>query len=127
MKTKDENEWNAWVDANDDDRYGRCCVRYAEAWANEMERRMESGEKLEDVAKQAGHDANKDYGITGFMYGAAVEMLSQCWEHGEVLRQWSNLDLQINDEGEKANNGGGVLNPALMTIEVPARKNVRRA
>jgi hypothetical protein len=50
------------------------------------------------------------------MYGAAVSVLSSCWEHGEELRRWHNLDVQIHDEGEKANETGAVLNPAIMCI-----------
>ena len=48
-------------------------------------------------------------------YGA-VSTLSKVWEHGEELRRWSNLDLQIGNEGEKANESGGTLNPALLNV-----------
>lgn len=116
MKLKDKEAWNSWV-KNNTDLYGKACVDYAKTWAELMERLMEKGEKLEEIAQQSSHDANTD-GITGFMYGAAVSMLSQCWKHGEALRQWHNLDTQISDEGEKANKEGGTLNPALMNISV---------
>ena len=78
---------------------------------------MEKGEKLEDVANECSNEADTE-GITGFMYGAAVSVLASCWEHGEELRRWHNLKTQIRDEGEKANESGGVLNPALLNIEV---------
>ena len=68
-----------------------------------------------DVAKQTSHDADLE-GITGFMYGCAVSILSKCWKHGEDLRRWHNLDTQIGNEGEKANESGGVLNPALLSV-----------
>lgn len=55
-------------------------------------------------------------GITGFMYGCAVSALAHFWAHGEALRRWHNLDTQIGTEGEKANESGGVLNPALLNI-----------
>jgi len=55
----------------------------------------------------------------GFMYGCAVSTLAKFWEFGEDLRRWSNLDMQIGHEGEKANADGGVLNPALISIGVP--------
>lgn len=48
--------------------------------------------------------------------GMAVSMLVQCWEHGEQLRRWHNLETQIGDEGEKANALGGALNPAVLNI-----------
>lgn len=50
------------------------------------------------------------------MYGCAVSILSQVWIHGEELRRWHNLDSQIGTEGEKANESGGVLNPAVLNI-----------
>ena len=43
-------------------------------------------------------------------------MLAQCGVHGEALRRWHNRDTQIGTEGDKANESGGVLNPALLTI-----------
>jgi len=47
-------------------------------------------------------------GITGFMYGCAVNLLSQCWKHGEELRKWHNK--------EYGHEGDGVVNPAVFTI-----------
>jgi len=38
------------------------------------------------------------------------------WAHGEALRLWHNLKYQLRDEGEKANETGGVLNPALLNL-----------
>ena len=49
-------------------------------------------------------------GITGFMYGCAVNILSQCWEYGEVLRKWHNKEYDYE--------GDGVVNPAIMTVRV---------
>ena len=118
VKIKDADIWKSWVDANTDT-YGKACVDYAEAWANDMERRMESGETIEQMADASSHEVDRrpEFGITGFMYGAAVSMLSRAWEHGEELRRWHNLKTQIRDEGERANESGGVLNPALLRIE----------
>lgn len=53
------------------------------------------------------------------MYGCAVSALAKFWVHGEQLRIWHNLDIQIGNEGEKANESGGVLNPALLNISIP--------
>lgn len=117
MRLKDSAAWQSWVDSNRDP-YGKCCVDYAKAWAEEMERLMDVGFKLEDIAKKASHDVDQrpEFGIAGFMYGAAVSMLAQAWEHGEELRRWHNLDTQIGTEGERANDSGGTLNPALLNI-----------
>jgi hypothetical protein len=114
MKLKDEATWNRCVEVNSEP-YGKAAVDYAEAWANLMETKMSEGKELEDIADSSSHDADTD-GITGFMYGAAVSMLAQCWEHGEQLRRWHNLKTQIKDEGAKANTEGGTLNPALLNI-----------
>ena len=51
------------------------------------------------------------------MYGCAVSILFQVWEYGDELRRWHNLDIQIGDEGDKANKTGKVLNPALLNIK----------
>jgi len=115
MKIKDQETWERGV-ANNQDFYGAGVYRYAEKWANAMEDRMNGDpEKIKDIARQASHDADEE-GITGFMYGCAVEILSKLWEYGEYLRRWHNINIQIGSEGERANESGGVLNPAILTI-----------
>ena len=116
MKLKDEAAWQKWVDANQDP-YGGACVEYARRWAEMMEEEVAGGAVLEDIADRTSHDADTE-GITGFMYGAAVSMLAECWEHGEALRRWHNLKTQVRTEGEKANESGGVLNPAILSVGV---------
>lgn len=111
-----EQEYQDWK-AKNTDGYGAGIFAYAESWAELMEARIDAGEKIADVAEETSHNAEPK-GITGYMYGASVGVLSLCWEHGEELRQWHNLDAQIGDEGEKANKEGGVLNPALLNISI---------
>ena len=89
--------------------YGTRCYTYAMDWANLMEQQMSVGKKLVDVADQCSDDADTD-GITGFMYGAATQILAATWIYGEELRRWHNLKTQFNNEGEKANESSGVLN-----------------
>ena len=60
--------------------------------------------------------ADHKYGITGFQYGWAVAQLAHHWTHGEALRRWHNRATQIGTEGDKANETGGTLNPALLSI-----------
>ena len=114
MKLKDKEAWAKFVEVNDDP-YGGAVVEYSKQWAELMEKKMSQGEKLEDIAQQASHEADAS-GITGFMFGCAVSTLSQCWEFGEELRLWHNLETQISSEGEKANEEGGVLSPALLNL-----------
>ena len=90
MKLKDKEGWAKGL-RNNRDPYGRAVYVYARNWANLMEKRMADGVPLEAVAKQASFDANTE-GITGYMYGCAVSILAQCWEHGEELRRWHNLE-----------------------------------
>jgi len=109
-----EDEYKDWYNKNSDP-YERACFDYAERWANFMEKALSEGQKLEDVAEELSHKADEE-GITGFMYGVAVSILSAVWIHGEELRRWHNLSVQLNNEGERANRSGGVLNPALLRI-----------
>jgi hypothetical protein len=101
--------------ANNEDPYGRAVYRFASEWATRMEQAMAAGETLAVCARRTVSEAD-DEGITGFMYGAAVSILSQAWAHGDALRRWHNLDTQIGTEGERANESGGTLNPALLNI-----------
>jgi hypothetical protein len=114
IELSDAEGWQKCVDANKDG-YGSYCVRYAEKWARLMQVRIASGETIAECAEELSRLAD-DEGITGFMYGAAVSMLSQCWKHGEGLRRWHNKETQIGTEGDEANESGGVLNPALLNI-----------
>lgn len=114
MQIRDEAKWAEMCEGNTDF-YGAGILRYAERWADMMEKRIAEGQALEEIAKATSHEADTE-GITGFMYGAAVATLADVWEHGEVLRRWHNSSIAIGDEGEEANKTGGVLNPALLSI-----------
>ncbi|MEX2209417.1 MAG: hypothetical protein WD846_00745 [Patescibacteria group bacterium] len=112
FRVKDEDGWQKAIEANQDG-YGAAVVRYAARWANLMESKMANGAELGDIARDTSHEADLE-GITGFQYGCAVSILAQVWEHGEQLRRWHNSDTQIGDEGDRANENGGVLNPAIL-------------
>lgn len=90
MNVKNQVEWNEWVN-NNRNPYGEKCVRYAESWANLMEDRISRGEELEDVASDTSYEADTEC-VSGFVYGCAVSMISQCWEHGERFRLWHELE-----------------------------------
>ena len=115
MEIVDEEAWIKTKELNNDD-YGRAIISYAERWARLMQLEMSSESvTLPLIADSASYEADTE-GITGFMYGAAVSILSKCWVHGNTLRRWHNIKTQIGNEGEKANESGGVLNPAMLTI-----------
>lgn len=116
IKAGREAEYAAYK-ANNTDPYGGRVVSYGEDWANSMESLMDGGKPLTEIAQACSRQADTD-GITGFMYGCAVSALAHFWEHGEALRRWHNIREQIGSEGEKANESGGTLNPALLNISV---------
>ncbi|MDE7104967.1 MAG: hypothetical protein K2O36_03710, partial [Ruminococcus sp.] len=106
MKFKNKKEWDKIVEINKDDGYGMGVIRYAEKWAGLMEEQISNGKTVYDCAEKTSHDADTE-GITGFMYGMAVNILSQVWEHGEDLRKWHNKEYGYE--------GKGVVNPAIIT------------
>jgi len=115
LKASGRADWERGL-ANNSDPYGRCCYLFAADWAALMEKEIASGKTVAAVAKDASREADRKHGVTGFMYGVAVSLLAHCWEHGEDLRRWHNLDTQVGKEGERANEEGGTLNPALLNI-----------
>lgn len=114
MRFSDKKAWDATCEKNRDG-YGGGVMTFAERWARLMQAEIAAGKTLADVAKETSHAADTE-GITGFMYGCAVSMLAEVWQHGEELRRWHNKDTQIGTEGDRANEAGGVLNPALLNI-----------
>jgi hypothetical protein len=122
MKLKDKEAFMAAVKNNmTDDGYGSCGILFACLWAGAMEREIaiRGIDKLPEFADECVSEADGSmgsFGITGLQYGLAVSLLAQVWEHGEELRTWHNLKSQIGDEGERANETGGVLNPAIMHV-----------
>ena len=111
MEYKDgqSEEWKKAYDINKDDPYGKECFDYAERWANQMEEKISDGSELKDIAESTSHSADTN-GITGFMYGMAVSILSQMWTHGEELRKWHNKEY--NQPEAK-----GVVNPAIVVLD----------
>lgn len=101
-------DWETCVEKNKDP-YGKGVITFAKKWAEIMETEIESGKSLKDIADKASREADTE-GITGFMYGCAVSILSQLWVHGEELRKWHNKEYGY--EGE------GCVNPAILTVEV---------
>lgn len=106
MDFADEKGWQDGR-AKNTDPYGNAIYEYAEGWARLMQKEMAKGKKLEEIASPTSYELGF-LGISGFMYGAAVSVLSYSWKHGEELRKWHN--------GEYNHTGDGVVNPAILTI-----------
>ena len=101
-----EKEFEKCIEINSDT-YSKFVIDYMIRWADMMEECISNGENINDIAEKTSHEADTD-GITGFMYGCAVNLLSQFWEYGNQLRNWHNR--QYGYEGE------GTVNPAIMTL-----------
>lgn len=93
------------------DPYGHAVYTFAERWAELMEKDIEGCGGPTDAAianfEKCGREADTE-GITGFMYGCAVSILSECWEYGEILWKWHNKEYGYE--------GDGVVNPAILTV-----------
>ena len=114
MGIVNQKDWDSWVESNEEDPYGKACVDVA----REVMKMMDEGATIDPHKLICdANDKIKCGGITGFMAGCVAQMVSVCHSDGETFRQIWNGDVQIGDEGDKANEGGGVLNPALMTID----------
>lgn len=107
MKLKDMESYEDWK-SNNTDPYGAGIFRYAEKWAELMELEINDNLQVKDIAKITSRNADTE-GITGFMYGAAVHILSHVWEYGEELRKWHNGDYNYSGEG--------LVNPAILTVK----------
>lgn len=105
---KKQEEWENCKAINSKDGYSNCVIDYTILWAQYMEYLMATQDKkVADVWDRSSHSADI-YGITGFMYGCAVSILSSVWKYGEELRMQHNS--KYNHEGD------GVVNPAILTI-----------
>lgn len=103
-----QEEYNKYVETNSKDGYSRAVVDYAEYWAKLMQIEIsKGGTSIKDIADETQQPLGF-LGITGFMYGCAVNTLVHFWRFGEELRKWHNKEY--GHEGE------GVVNPAILTI-----------
>ena len=109
MKIKEnmEKEFEKCIEINSHDCYSKGVIDYMIRWANMMEEHISNGENINNIVEKISHEADTD-GITGFMYGCAVHLLSELWEYGEDLRKWHNKQHEYE--------GDGVVNPAVFTV-----------
>ena len=106
IKAGKEAAYAEFIHVNSGDPYSMAAVRYMKNWAELMESKIADGAKVVDIAGATSHEADTE-GITGFMYGCAVEALSEFWEYGEELRKWHNTEYNYDVDG--------VVNPAILT------------
>lgn len=109
LQLTNADEYNKGKSVNADDSYGSAIYIFAEQWGKLMQVEISKGNKLIDVASETSYKADT-VGLTGFMYGCAVQILSQCWIYGDELRKWHNKEYGVTEDVE------GVVNPAILTI-----------
>ena len=114
MPITNHEKWNRYVEINDDP-YGKACVDVA----RRVMELLDEGEEFDchEVISKADEETEVG-GITGFMAGCVAELVSICHSRGEEFRRKWNIDTQISSEGDAANESGGVLNPAVLSIRV---------
>lgn len=66
---------------------GADIMKYADRWARLMQRQIDEGKAVKEVAEQTGREAGWP-SIIQLVPLAAVEILVDCWEHGEALKDW---------------------------------------
>lgn len=112
-----KDAYEKWKLVNLTDPYGRRIFSFAEDWANAMEKCLEKNQSVAQCAKDCASYADYD-GITGFMYNAAVQILSMAWFCGEDLRKWHNNDIDpVQAESlNKDEENKPVLNSSILTI-----------
>lgn len=109
FKVVHPDAWSRYVGSSKGGFYGDGIISYAARWAKMMEQAMKKGAKLEDIAEELGNKADTQ-GISGYMYGKAVKILSDVWKHGKALKNWHNASFGV-EKGAK-----GVVNPTIISI-----------
>lgn len=112
MPIIDQEGWDRSVEVNSDP-YGKACVDVA----RRVMELLDQGEPMN--CRKLITDADEQIkagGITGFMAGCVAQMVSCLHSRGEEFRRSWNTGNQIGTEGDRANDSGGVLNPALLQV-----------
>ena len=115
MPISDTEKWKKLKDSNTDG-YGGACVLVAERVMQLLD-----NDPGDFDASKLVRCADKDVdfvvgGITVLMAGTVAAMVTECHSRGDEFRRKWNCETQIADEGDRANESGGVLNPALLNI-----------
>ena len=101
-----EKTWEELVKTNNKP-YGAAIMKYARLWAKYMQVLISEGKQIDEIAKETSAICDLE-GITGFMYGCAIDALSKSWKYGQELKKWHNKEWGYE--------GGGVANPAIISV-----------
>jgi hypothetical protein len=101
MKKELKEEYDNYVKKNSEDGYSKAVVK-----AGEVVMKLLDEGKTPEEAEQGLYNLD----LTGFMAGAAIQAVCHFHERGEEMKTWWNRSYGVE-------NGEGVVNPAIMTIE----------
>jgi len=113
MSIVNQGVWEEYVEGNKDP-YGKACVDVARKVMELLDEDVDF--VLPNIVNWADDEIGTG-GLTGFMAGAVAAMVSQCHSRGEEFRLAWNRATQLRDEGERANEIGDILNPALLMMD----------
>ena len=87
-----EKIYDDWKNDNQD-AYGKECFKFAEDWAELMEKEIDKEHDIKKVLKEkafeTGMQATKYRLCTEFMFAVASEILVKCWEYGKYLEEFN--------------------------------------
>ena len=83
-----EKLYDDWKNDNQDE-YGKECFKFAEDWAEMMEKEIDKEHDIKKALKEKALEtrmqATKYRLCTEFMFAVASNILVKCWEYGKYL------------------------------------------
>ncbi len=110
MPIIDKENWQKAQD-NNTDPYGNACIKVARRAMEILDQEADLPIDAHALICRADEESNAG-GITGFMAGAAANIISGVHSRGEEFRKAWNKSYGVPDEDDR----GGVVNPAVITI-----------
>ena len=87
-----EKIYDDWKNDNQD-AYGKECFKFAEDWAELMEKEIDKENDIKKVLKEKASETRMqatNYRIcTDFMFAVASNILVKCWEYGKYLDEFN--------------------------------------
>jgi len=87
-----EKIYDDWKNDNQD-AYGKECFKFAEDWAELMEKEIDKDNDIKKVLKEKALETRMqatNYRLcTDFMFAVASNILVKCWEYGKYLDEFN--------------------------------------
>lgn len=91
-----EKIYDDWKNDNQD-AYGKECFKFAEDWAELMEKEIDKENDIKKVLKEKALETRMqatNYRLcTEFMFAVASNILVKCWEYGKYLDEFNKTML----------------------------------